>query len=672
MSRPRILGLLLALVSILAYWPATQNGFVNYDDDLYVTQNSVVQNGLTWSGVHWAFAKINVSNWHPLTWLSHMVDCELFRLNPGGHHLDSVLIHAANAGLLFALLFRLTGALWPTFVIAALFAWHPLHVESVAWISERKDVLSLFFALISMLNYARYVELAKAQNQKSKVYFAWSLLAFALSLMAKPMLVTLPFILLLLDYWPLRRISNFKFQIPNSESAAKLPIPVSALHHSSFIIHTLEKWPFFLLTAAACVLTVIAQQAVAMVPLQRVPLGLRLENVITAYASYLAKTIWPAQLSVFYPLPKFIPLWKVAGAAAGLLAASILVWRQRQRRPYLLVGWLWYLGALVPVIGLVQVGDQAMADRYTYFPLIGIFLAVTFLLKDFVQQQRFSPRGVGLLAGVLLVACLLLTEKQLGYWRDSQTLFTHALAVTKDNALAHLNLGAAFQDQNRQAEAMAEYQEVLRISPSRVEAYNNISRILNDQGKPAAALEYSQAALQLNPKSPTYHDSVGIILAELGRSDEAMQHFDEALKWDANYAPAYFQKGRLLLRHGHDLEATQNLNRALQIEPDNFQMLIYAARVLAANENAPARNGAQALAYASNAARLSGVAQPVVLDTLAMTLAECGRFAEATQIQQQAVTMVRASGQPEDGAIMQYRLELYQKQQPWRESFRQP
>jgi tetratricopeptide (TPR) repeat protein len=476
--------------------------------------------------------------------------------------------------------------------------------------------------------------------------------------MAKPMLVTLPFVLLLLDFWPLCRLTSCKLQVESSE-----PRNLQLI---------LEKWPFFLLTAAACVLTVIAQQDAAMVPLQRVPLGLRLENVVTAYVGYLAKTIWPAHLSVFYPLPKFIPLWKVVGAAVVLLAASILVWRQRQRRPYLLVGWLWYLGALVPAIGLVQVGDQAMADRYTYFPLIGIFLAATFWMKDFAEQQRFPPLAVGVWAGVILATCLLLTEKQLGYWRDSQTLFTHALAVTKDNALAHLNLGAAYQDQNRQAEAVAEYQEVLRISPARVEVYNNLSRILNDQGQPAAALEYSQAALQLNPKSPAYHDSLGIILAGLGRSDEAMRHFDEALKWDANYAPAYFQKGRLLLRHGYDLEAIQNLNRALQIDPDNFPMLIYVARVQAANENASGRNGVQALAYAGNAARLAGAAQPVVLDTLAMALAECGRFPEATQIQQQAVTMIRASGQPEDGMIMQRRLELYQKQQPWRESFRQP
>ena len=647
MSRPRLLGLLLALATLLAFLPATRNGFVNYDDDLYVTQNPVVQQGLTWGGVQWAFTKINVSNWHPLTWLSHMADCEVFRLNAGGHHFTSGLIHAANAVLLFALLWRLTHEIWPSAFIAALFAWHPLHVESVAWVSERKDVLSTFFALLAMLAYARHVEESKAGSPKSKVFFTWSLVAFALGLMAKPMLVTLPFVLLLLNWWPLGRISNLKSLL-------------------------FEKWPFFLLTAAACVITVIAQHDAAMAPLQRVPLGLRLENVVTAYGGYLWKTIWPVNLSVFYPLPKHIPFGKVVLAAAVLAAISILVWLQRGRRPYLLVGWLWYLGTLVPVIGLVQVGDQAMADRYTYFPLIGIFLAVTFLIKDFAEQRRFSPRWFGLIASVVLALCLVVTENQLGSWRDSQTLFSHALAVTKDNALAHLNLGEAFQEQNRPAEALAEYQEVLQLAPSREEAYNNIGRILSDQGKPAAALEYCQAALQLNPKSPAQHNSVGIILAELGRTDEALRQFDEALKLDSSYVPAYFQKGRLLLRQGEDVEAVKNLNQALQIEPDNFQFLIYTARVLAADENPQARNGAQALAYAGRAVALAGSAQPVVLDTLAMALAEAGHFDEAVRAEQQAVELSRAGGQNEDAAAMRQRLELYQKHRPWRESFRQP
>ncbi len=650
MSRHRILGLLLALATILVFWPSTWNGFVNYDDDLYVTQNLVVQKGLTWEGVKWAFTKINVSNWHPLTWLSHMADCEIFRLNAGGHHLISVLIHAFNAMLLFILLSRLTSRLWQSAFVAALFSWHPLHVESVAWVSERKDVLSTFFALLAILAYARYVEELKVNSSKSKIYFMWSLMFFAFGLMAKPMIVTLPFVLWLLDYWPLDRISFSKLQIQNLKRLLT------------------EKWPFFLMTIFACIITVIAQKGQAMVTLKRVTLGQRLENVVTAYAEYLWKTFWPTSLSVFYPLPKQIPFWEVFLASAILAAISILVWSQRHR-PYLVVGWLWYLGTLVPVIGFVQVGDQAMADRYTYFPLIGIFIAATFLIDDFAGQKRLPSRCLGLPAGLLLAMCLLQTEKQLGYWRDSEMLFTHALAVTKDNDLAHLNLGAAYQDQNRQREALSEYQAVLQLAPGREEAYNNIGRILSDQGKPADALAYCEVALQLNPKSPEHHDSLGIILAELGRTDEAFSHFDEALKLNPNYAPAFFQKGRLLLRQGHDFEAVEKLNKALQIEPDNFQMLIYTARVLAAGENASTRNGVQALIYAGRAASLTSAAQPVILDTLAMALAEVGRFDEALQAEQRAVKIARADGQKEDAAIMQQRLELYQKQQPWREVF---
>ena len=549
MFRPRILALVLALVTVLLYLPATRHGFINYDDDLYVTQNPVVQDGLTWNGVGWAFGRVHISNWHPLTLLSHMADCELFRLNAGGHHLTSVLLHAANAVLLFVLVLRLTSAVGPAVFIAALFAWHPLHVESVAWVSERKDVLSTFFAFLSLLAYARHVAAVNAGNSKSKKFFAASLTAFALGLMAKPMLVTLPFVLLLLDFWPLQRISNFKFQISNPENAAPPPSAAgSPFSTISFLLF--EKWPFFLLTAAACVITIFAQRDEAMVPLQRVPLGLRLENMVAAYAGYLWQTVWPARLAIFYPLPGQIPVWHVALAATVLLTISIFAWRERERRPYLLVGWLWYLGTLVPVIGLVQVGDQAMADRYTYFPLIGIFLAATFLINDLAAANRISPRVLGWLAGVVLAWCLLMTERQLACWRDSETVFTHALAVTRDNALAHLNLGAAYQDQNRLVEALAEYHEVLRLDPAREEAYNNIARILSDEGKPAAALEYSQAALQLKPRSPAQHDGLGIILAELGRLDEAGHQFDEALRCDTNYAPAYFQKGRLLLRQG--------------------------------------------------------------------------------------------------------------------------
>ena len=668
MSRPRILALWLALVTILIYLPATRNGFVNYDDDLFVTQNPMVQKGLTWQGFQWSFTHTIACNWHPLTCLSHMADCELFHLNAGGHHFVSVLFHAANTVLLFLLLLRLTGFrtvaarppenFWSCALVAALFAWHPLHVESVAWAAERKDVLSTFFALLALLDYVRYVEETKVQNPKAKVYFTLSLLAFACGLMAKPMIVTLPFVMLLLDFWPLNRVANFK-------------LPVAGLERRNLKL-VLEKWPFLLLTVAGCVVTIIAQKAEAIVPLDQVSTSLRLENVVCAYAGYLQKTIWPLHLAVFYPLPKQIAFGTFFFAAIILTAISAGVWWQRFRRPYLLVGWLWYLGTLVPVIGLVQVGNQALADRYTYFPLIGIFLAAVFLLKDFAAQLRLPPRVLGVVAGMALAACALLTARQLSYWRDSQTLFTHALAVTTDNALAHLNLGGALEDANHPADALNEYREVIRLEPGQQIAYSNIGRLLVGAGQPEAALEYCRAAMLMKPQSPFLHDSLGIVLVALGHADEALREFNEALRLDPDYAPAHYQKGRLLLKQGHDLEAVSQLEQALQLAPDNLQMLIYTARVLAASENPQVRDGKKALACAVKAAGLSDAPQFVALDTLAMALAESGQFDGAVAAAQQAVDLARAAGQKEDAAAIQQRLDLYQKHQPWRESFRQP
>lgn len=657
MFRPRVIALLLGLITLLAYLPALHNGFVNYDDETYVTKNPMVQSGLTWAGIQWAFTTFHFSNWHPLTWISYMVDCQLFRLNPAGHHLGNLLLHATNTSLLFVLLWRLTGRLGASAFVAALFAWHPLHVESVAWISERKDVLSMFFGLLALLSYVCYVQSAPGGEASERaatnavpsrhpaVFYGLSLVFFALSLMSKSMLVTLPFVMLLLDYWPL----------PRTRTLARC---------------LLEKSPFLLMSAIVSVLTVLAQRTEAMATLAKYSLSLRCGNVVVAYADYLEKTIWPVHLAVFYPLSKTIPWPEIVLAASVLLVISAVVFLGARKQPWLLVGWLWYLGTLVPVIGLVQVGDQALADRYTYFPLIGIFWAVTLAAGEFARRFQRPNQMLAPVAGLILFACLLLTEKQLGYWRDSQTLFTHALAVTKDNALAHLNMGAMYQDRHESARALAEYQEVLRLAPGRHEAYNNISRILSDEGKLTEALEYSRVALQLNPKSPSAHDSLGIILIQLGRFDEAKTEFAEALRLDATYAPAHFQLGRALLKQGRDAEALPPFREALRLEPDNFPMLLQVARVLAGDENPQARNGAEAVVLAQRAAQLAGGEQPVVLDTLAAAYAEAGRFDEAVQTQQRAVELARASGSNDDMPAMQQRLELYQSRQPWRESFR--
>ena len=350
MSRPRLVALLLALTTLLVYLPVTRNGFLDYDDDDYVTNNQIVQNGLTFNGIQWAFTTFHASNWHPLTWLSHMTDCELFGLNPAAHHFINVLFHAANAALLFALLFRLTGILWPAAFIAALFAWHPLHVESVAWIAERKDVLSTFFALLSLLSYAKFAR----ENCRCSFWFA--LIFFALGLMAKPMLVTLPFIMLLLDFWPIQRFN-----------------------HSTIQRLIVEKIPFFIITGISSLITFIAQHSGdAIVSFKNVPLPYRLENMFVAYAGYLQKIFWPENLAVVYPLPETISARAVTTAGAVLFIISVGAWLWRKRAPYLTAGWLWFLGMLVPVIGLVQVGGAALADRYTYLPATGIFIAFTF------------------------------------------------------------------------------------------------------------------------------------------------------------------------------------------------------------------------------------------------------------------------------------------------------
>jgi tetratricopeptide (TPR) repeat protein len=456
--------------------------------------------------------------------------------------------------------------------------------------------------------------------------------------------VTLPCVLLLLDFWPLRRLRS----LPSL---------------------CVEKLPFLVLSVASCVVTVLAQRQEAMASFSKCPPSLRLENVVVAYAGYLQKTFWPSKLAVFYPLSEAIAWPTVVAAGAVLFFISFLVAFTVRQRPYLLVGWLWFLGTLVPVIGLVQVGDQAMADRYTYFPLIGIFLGVTFLIQEAAARFHISRVVTAMAAISVLGACLVLTTVQSSYWRSSETLFTHALAVTKNNALAHLNLGEALQEQQRPSEALAHYQEVLKLSPARREAYNNIARILTDAGRPEEALEYSRTAVRLNPRSPSLHTGLGIVLSELRRFDEAQAEFSEALRLDAENVPAHFLAARTYLKQGNGLAALPHLRTALQLAPENFQVVVFTARVLASDENGQVRDGAGALALAEQARKLAGDAQPLVLDTLAMALAEAGRFDEAAQAERQALALAQPAGTNSDAAAMQQRLDHYLNHQAWRESF---
>jgi Tfp pilus assembly protein PilF len=663
--------LLLVLGTLAVYLPAAHHGFTLFDDNDYVTENPMVENGLTWAGVKWAFTTWHASNWHPLTWISHMADCQMAGLNPSVPHCENVVFHAANAVLLFALLLRLTGLradasarqageVWPAAFIAALFAWHPLHVESVAWIAERKDVLSTFFALLTLLAYTKAVTGGKCEVTGKKASRAFimspvtrhlpllpALLFFALGLMAKPMLVTLPFVMLLLDYWPLKRF--------NGSAIQRL---------------LLEKIPFFALTAASCAITFLCQHhGGSVASLKSVPLDYRLENVPLAYAGYLLKMVWPANLAVFYPLHEKLSPLAVTTAVAVLMIVSAAVWRGRKRSPYWLVGWLWFLGTLVPVIGLVQVGGAALADRYTYFPSIGIFLAAALGLCDGAERFRISNRIVGTVAVLGLAACLALTHRQLNFWQDDIALFRHAIAVTKNNGTAHLNLGFALEKAGLKTEALAEYRASLKLEPDRAETHNNLANLLGDTGHPDEALAEYQEALRIDPNHVASHNNYGTALVELGRFDEAMKQYAAAARLDpADWHPPYLA-GKALLKQGRDPEALSYFRQALQLDPNNPRVLTFLAQVLASDEYPRVRDGNAALAMAAKANDLTGGFQPAMLDAMAMAYAEIGQFTNAQQTAADALKLATTYDMTNDVTVIRQRLQLYQNNQPFRQSF---
>jgi tetratricopeptide (TPR) repeat protein len=510
----------LAVVTLLIYLPVLHNGFVNYDDPDYITNNPHVQAGLTWPGIVWAFRSTEASNWHPLTWISHMADCQLFGMNPAGHHLVNVLFHTANTVLLFLLLNRLTGlrseasaphtgALWRSAFVAALFAWHPLHVESVAWASERKDVLSAFFWMLSLLAYAGYARESTVQSPKSKVFYALALLTFAYGLMSKPMVVTLPFVLLLLDFWPLRRftIDDLRLTMPRLIG---------------------EKIPFFALTIASCIITRLVQNG-AVWSTSSLTFQFRLANAAMSYVRYILKIFWPADLALIYPYPHY---WPLAGVlAVGLLLAmcSILAILWAKRFPYLAVGWFWYLGTLVPVIGLVQAGVQSMADRYTYLPGIGLFIIVAWALNDLLNSHPQKAKIAAVAGSLALTGCLAVSSIQLNYWRDSLSLFLHTVEVTTDNYAAENCLGTALEEAGRKDAAETCYAESVRVEPDFPLGQFNLGMILLEQDKEDEASNHLAIAAQLAPRDPVMQFDFGTYLLQHGKPDEAADHFKAAL-----------------------------------------------------------------------------------------------------------------------------------------------
>ena len=519
----RLLGLLLLVATISVYWQVQQHDFIRYDDPYYVTENEHVRDGFSRQSLVWASRSFHASNWHPLTWLSHMLDFRLFGLNPAGHHLFNLFLHAANALLLFLLLRDATSLLWRSFLVAALFALHPLHVESVAWVSERKDVLSTFFWMLTVLAYFHY---AKDPGMRRYVI---ALLCFGLALLSKPMVVTLPFLLLLLDYWPLCRLQTSRR--PMAEAQTTRPF--------AYLVR--EKIPFFVVSAASSVVTYVAQaQGGAIQPLAAHPVTIRTLNAVLSYARYIHKTVWPEDLAVFYPHPGLALEWLPCTVALlCLVIFTALVWRRAARYPYLLTGWLWFLGTLVPVIGLVQVGMQAMADRYTYVPITGLFIILVWGLADFLKGQQVSRKLVFLLWGTILFALTGITWFQLQHWHNSLTLFQHAIDVTQRNYAAHYIIARAHGADGNMDRAFYHYNRAVEICPMFVAImHTRMGRHLFKQGRIEEAIAQFSGALEIEPDNASAHNNLGAILARKGHLDEAIGHFTEALRIQPDHARA--------------------------------------------------------------------------------------------------------------------------------------
>jgi len=556
------LCLALAVVVLLVFYPTLRHDFVNYDDNEYFFSNPQVQAGLTWPGATWAFRTTHSNNWHPLTWLTLMLDAELFGTGPRGPHLTNLLLHAANSVLLFLLLRRMTAAHWRSAAVAALFALHPLHVESVAWVSERKDVLSAVFFMLTLLMYARFVERstvegsvsnsdtsrAVVQSPKSKVFYGLALLFFALGLMSKPMLVTLPFVLLLLDFWPLRRSDV---------------LPLRRL--------IVEKLPFLAMSLAASVATVVAQHD-AVQSLDRLSLGIRAVNAVVAYVRYLGKAFWPVDLAVPYPHPGYGSPW-LFGLSAGLMLISVVaVWRFGRKFPFLVTGWFWYVGMLVPTIGLVQVGMQSMADRYTYLPLIGVFIILAWGTNEMLNPLRLSRSGrtvVATCVAVILMACVARTVDQLGYWRNGGTLFRHTLAVTKRNDLAHYNLGQYYSSTGENAAAIEQYLNALEIRPNYDDALNNLGVALAMKGELDAAVARIQEAIRRNPNKADARFNLGNVFVLQRRFEEAAGAYEEALRLQPDYPEAHNNLANVLAMLGRRVPAGQHYREALRLNPSH-------------------------------------------------------------------------------------------------------
>jgi Tfp pilus assembly protein PilF len=611
MTRPRVpvwlLAMLLVLGTIALYWPATHCDFVILDDGINVSGNVHVQKGVTWEGIKWSLFNPVNNGWLPVTAWSHMVVCQVFGLKPWGHHLVNLLLHALNAALVFAWLRQMTGATWRSFLVAALFAVHPLRVEAVAWVTERRELLCACFGLLALMAYARYAQggapKSEARNPKpdgnpksdirgpkpearggwsvsslpSSIFYLLSLCFLALGLMSKPTLVTWPFVMLLLDYWPLGRWEL-------------------STHHglrSTLFRLVREKIPFFILVAlASVVLLVVQERGGGLGPGKGLSLGAHVGNALISYCRYLGKTFWPMNLAVAYPHPGHWPLAAVLLAGGLLLGVSALVWVQRRRHPYLLVGWLWYCGTLVPMSQVIQTGSHAMADRWSYLPSLGVLIFSVWGVYELTQGWRHQLLARSAAAAAAILACLPLTRHQLGYWRNSETLLEHALAITKNNYLAHRNLGFAFYMEGRMDEALAQFQQAARLEPDAAEAHDHLGITFFGKGQLDEAIRQFGEALRLKPDYADAHYNLGVLFYQQGRTAEAMRQFQETIRLQPDHAEAHHNLGVIMGLKGQTAEAIRQFQEALRLKPDYADARRNLDLLLATKANSPAMLGA--------------------------------------------------------------------------------
>jgi tetratricopeptide (TPR) repeat protein len=563
-ARPLVWGCALLVISICTvYWQIGNHEFVNFDDDLYVTANRYVQGGLTPENLKWAFGFTQKSYWHPLTWLSHMLDCQLFGLNSGMHHLTNLALHILNSIILFLVLARMTKEIWKSFVVAALFAVHPINVESVAWVAGRKNLLSTFFWVLTILSYARYAE------HQTLARYTLVLVVFACGLLAKPMLVTLPFVLLLLDYWPLERLADERLSangIKDIKSHTFFGFECSTVFRL-----TIEKVPFFVLSALAIHISSAAIQGHGIAAsTQAVPMGLRFANAIVSYVKYIGKMIWPSNLAVFYPFPEVVPAWQLIGALGVIIGITLVAGRLLKRAPYLAVGWLWYMGTLLPVIGLVQAGLwPAMADRWAYVPFIGMFIMVAWGVPDIFPRRRYRKIILKIISVAIILIPVVIASLQVRYWENSISLLEHTLDISGSSAFVHNNLGNVYTQDEKLNAAIRHYQTAIKLSPGFARTHNNLGVALKKKGRLPSAISHFQEAVRLNPEYAEPHFSLGVIFGKLGRKDEAIAHYYAAVRIDPEFADAFTNLGIALIYEGKVEAAIFCLQEAARLKPDS-------------------------------------------------------------------------------------------------------